>query len=92
MKILDLSEECRQLLSTVVGDFASKKPSPELLVVGLAQVSTQLERREQEYLPLEQELGDYAEVEGYLFVLGDQIKRVGLAHPRRTSARDRCRP
>lgn len=59
-------------------DLDPKKSKPALIFEGLEEVARQLDAREQGLAGLEQELRDYSEVEGYLFVIGDQMKKVGV--------------
>jgi hypothetical protein len=78
VKVLDLSEECRQLVVLFISDFDKKQKNPGLILEGLHTSLEMIDKKEKSYLALEKEIRNFSLNEGYLFVIGDSVKKQSL--------------
>lgn len=81
VKVLDLKEICQQIIVTILSDYDTKKKQPALVLDGLKRAQDLLSKCEGSAADLDQELKNNSLSEGYLFVVGDGVKKYSLDDP-----------
>lgn len=61
-----------------LSDFGAKHNNPSLISEPLSKVLNELDKKDREFSQLDREIKEYSFNEGYLFVVGDSVKKVSL--------------
>lgn len=76
--MLDLRDECQTVMASLFSDFDTKGKHPQLIIDGFNKALEGLLRKEHSAASLEEGLKAYRWPEGYLFVLGDSVKKYSI--------------